>query len=101
MVNKNKMRTRLWVGCAASLALFGGIVLAQDKLPGCEKTGTPEKLEGQVVRINPDQGTVTLRGPKGETYEFHASKETLQEYKVGDRIQAKLRPDSNCKPSAS
>ena len=99
-MDKHK-RASLSVGFAASLILFGGIALAEDKLAGCEKTGTPGQLAGQVVRIDPDRGTVTLRGPRGETYEFHAAKETLQDYKVGDHIEAKLRSAPNCKPSAS
>jgi len=93
--------TRLSVGFAASIILLSGTALGQDKPDGCEKAGTPEKVEGQVVKIDPDQGNVTVRGPKGETYEFHASKETLQGYKVGDRIEAKLRSAPNCKSSAS
>ncbi len=92
---------RLSVGFAASIILLSGTALAQDKPTGCDKAGTPEKVEGQVVKINPDQSTLTLRGPKGETYEFQASKETLQEYKAGDRIEAKLRSSPNCKQSPS
>jgi len=35
--------------------------------------------------------------PTGETNTFSATKDTLQSYKVGDHIQAKLRPHPNCK----
>ena len=91
----------LSAGFAAGIILLSGTALAQEKPAGCEKTGTPEKVQGQVVKIDPDQAKVTGRGPKGEAYEFHASKETLQSYKVGDPIEAKLRSAPNCKSSAS
>ncbi len=90
------------------MILLGGIALAQnkparqDKSTGCEKAGIPEKVEGQVTKVDPDQGKLTLQGASGETYEFQASKETLQSYKIGDHIEAKLRtPPPNCKPSTS
>ncbi len=92
----------LLVGLAVNIMLLSGTASAQGKAPtDCPKAGTPEKVEGQVLKVDPDQGKMTVRGPKGETLEFQASKETLQEYKVGDRIEAKLRSSPNCKPSAS
>ncbi len=92
----------LWVGLAVSLVLLSGTALAQGKpSTDCPKAGTPDKVEGQVVKVDPGQGKLTVRGPKGETFEFQASKETLQDYKVGDRIEAKLRSSPDCKPSAS
>lgn len=65
--------------------------------PGpASKAGAPEKVEGQVVSVDPDQGKLTLRGADGTTHVFQASKETIQDYKVGDRIKAKLRPAKDC-----
>ena len=93
--------TRFLISFAASLLLLGGSAFAQGKPAGCDKTRTPEKLEGEVIKVDPNQGKLTVRGPKGETYEFQASRETLQDYKVGDRIQAKLRSSPECKESAS
>ncbi len=75
--------------------------MGQSKPAGCEDAGAPEKVEGQIVKIDVDQEKVTLRAPNGTTYEFQASKETLRGYKVGERIQAKLRSAPNCKPSTS
>lgn len=37
-----------------------------------------------------------MRAPNGTMHEFQASKETLQDYKVGDSIKARLRPDPRC-----
>jgi hypothetical protein len=96
-----EMWTRLLAGFAASVMLLSGTALAQGRPAGCERAPTPEMVDGQVVKIDPEQGTLTLRGPTGESYEFRASKETLQGYEVGDRIQAKLRTDPNCERSAS
>jgi ribosomal protein S1 len=55
-------------------------------------------VEGQVVKIDMDQSEVTVRETDGTIHEFQASKETLQEFKGGDRIEARLREvSSNCK----
>jgi hypothetical protein len=39
---------------------------------------------------------VTVADASGKTHEFQASKETLQDLKVGDSIEAKLRALPNC-----
>lgn len=89
-----------WKSGAAVLAItamvLGGTAFAQSK-PECDKAKTPQKLEGQVVAIDMNQGKVTMRGSDGATHEFQASKETLQGYKVGDRIEARLRSAPECK----
>jgi hypothetical protein len=102
-----KTWTRSLAGFAASIVLLHGMILAQNapagqqKPAGCSTAGVPEKVEGQIAKVEPDQGKVTVRGSNGETWEFQASKETLQRYKVGDHIQAKLRTAPNCKPSTA
>jgi hypothetical protein len=87
---------RLSAGLAAAIMLWSGIALGQGTPTECGKKGAPEKVEGQVVSVDPDQGKLTLRAPDGTTHEFQASKETLQDYKVGDRIKAKLRLSKDC-----
>jgi hypothetical protein len=87
---------RLSAGLAAAIMLWSGIALGQGTPTECGKKGAPEKVEGQVVSVDPDQGKVTLRADDGTTHEFQASKETLQDYKVGDRIKAKLRLTKEC-----
>jgi hypothetical protein len=82
--------------------VLSGTALAQDKPAGCIQAGAPKKMEGQVVQIDPEQGKVTVRESSGATHAFRASPETLRSYKVGDRIQAALRPgQEECKKSAS
>ncbi len=90
-----KMGMILLAGIAASVMLWNGAALGQGPAGKCP--ATPETLQGQVVKIDMDQGKVTVRGTDGTTHEFQAAKETLQEYKVGDRIAAKLREAPACK----
>ena len=94
------MRTwpRLGAGLAVALVLWTGPALGQSK-PACDSQGkvrTPEKVEGQVVSVDQAQGKVTVRQSDGTTHEFQASKETLQDLKAGDRIEAKLREAPKC-----
>jgi hypothetical protein len=93
---------RLWSGVAAGLAvglmLWTGSALAQGK-PNCDAQGrmkTPEKVEGQVVKVDTAQGKVTVREPGGTVHEFQASAETLKDLKVGDKLEAKLREAPKC-----
>jgi hypothetical protein len=83
--------TRMMAGVAGGLMLWSGIVLADTNPADCGKAGTPEYIEGQVTKIDPGQSKITMRAADGTVHEFQASKETLQDYKVGDTIKAKLR----------
>ncbi len=87
---------RLSIGFTAAVMLLSGTVLAANKPGDCGKAGAPEKVEGQVVKIDADQGKLTVRAADGTTHEFQGSKETLQDYKVGDQIKAKLRSAPDC-----
>jgi hypothetical protein len=85
----------LALGLAVGIMVWSGTALGQSKAGKCG--ATPEKLEGQVVKVDMEGGKVTIRGADGVTHEFQASKETLQGYKVGDRLEAKLRSAPECK----
>lgn len=52
---------------------------------------TPQTLEGQVAEVDLEQGKLRIRAIDGTMHEFQASRETLEGYKVGDPIKAKLR----------
>ena len=93
MTPRNRMAAAVLAG--ALLVSGAGHVQAQNK-PDCPK-GTVD-IEGQVVKVDAAQGKVTVRGADGTTHEFQASKETLQDMKVGDKIAAKPRMD-DCKKS--
>lgn len=67
--------------------------------PDCDSKGmvkSPELVEGQVSKVDRFQGKLTVRDSAGKEYEFVASNETLQDYKVGDPIKAKLREAPKC-----
>jgi len=93
-----RLGSRVAAGLAMGLLLWTGAALAQGK-PGCDAQGkmkTPEKVEGQVVKVDQAQGKVTVREPGGTVHEFQASAETLKDLKVGERIEAKLREAPKC-----
>ena len=87
---------RLIAGVAGGLLLWSGAALCEDKLADCSKSGKPENVEGQITKMDMSQGKLTMRATDGTLHEFQASNETLQDYKVGDTIKAKLRPDPQC-----
>jgi len=76
--------------------LWSGAALAQTRVADCDQARIPPTIAGQVVKIDLAQGKVTVRTTDGTTHEFQASKETLQDYKPGDRITAKLRKAPPC-----
>jgi hypothetical protein len=53
-------------------------------------------VEGKVVRVDTAQGRLAVVEADGKTHEFQASKETLQDLKVGDHIEATLRTPPGC-----
>jgi hypothetical protein len=53
----------------------------------------PEKIEGQVTKVDPTTGTLTVKRPDGTTHEFRGSTDTVKEYKAGDQIELTLRAE--------
>jgi hypothetical protein len=88
---------KTWVNVSAIVAvgvmLWAGPALGQAK-PDCPK---PETVTGQIVSIDTNQGKLTIQGADGKKYEFNASKETLADKKVGDRLEIAKRPPEGCK----
>ena len=90
--------TAVAAGLSVTIVLWSGSALGQAK-PPCDQQGrvmTPQKVEGQVVKLDAAQNKITVREANGTTHEFQASKETLQDLKVGDRIDANLREAPKC-----
>lgn len=89
-----------WLMTSGALAtgalLTAGLAFGQTKEDCLKRTQTPERVEGQVVAIDQNAGKVTIRDTKGTTHEFQANRETLQDMKPGDRIEAKLREAPKC-----
>jgi Cu/Ag efflux protein CusF len=97
-----EMRRAIAAGLVAAGMLWGGSAMGQAK-PACDPkvqpgsaAGTPEKVTGEVVKVDQATGRVTIKEADGKTYEFHANKDTLQTLKVGDRLEATLRTASAC-----
>jgi Cu/Ag efflux protein CusF len=80
--------------------LWGGSAMGQAKQqPTCDpkaQAGAKEKVAGEVVKVDQAEGRVTIKEADGKAYEFRAHKDTLQNLKVGDRLEATLRPASAC-----
>ncbi|HXA95938.1 MAG TPA: hypothetical protein VN323_10275 [Candidatus Dormibacteraeota bacterium] len=89
--------TAVAMGVMLAVPLWAGFAAGQSK-PTCEqmKAGAPQKVEGKVVRVDEAGGRVAVVEADGKTHEFQASKETLQDLKVGDQIEARLRAIPNC-----
>jgi hypothetical protein len=84
---------RLSAGVAAGCLLWTGTALGQAP-PACDQQGkvkTPERVGGEVTKVDMAQGRVTVRESDGTVREFQASKETLQNVKVGGRVEAQLQ----------
>jgi hypothetical protein len=85
-------------GVSVTIMAWSGPALGQPK-PPCDPQGrvmTPQKVEGQVVKIDAAQNRLTVREANGTVHEFQASRETIQDLKVGDRIDANLREAPKC-----
>jgi hypothetical protein len=89
-----RIRITVPVMVIAGSLMCSTLALGQPKPTDCPKA---EKVEGQVVKVDMDQGKLTLRGADGKMYEFTASKETLQDKKVGDRMEVTRRMPEGCK----
>ena len=87
----------LAVGVMFVVPLWAGFAAGQTK-PSCDqmKASAPQKVEGRVVRVDAKGGKVAVAEADGKTHEFQASKETLKDLKVGDKIEANLRSLPAC-----
>jgi hypothetical protein len=93
----------LTAALAAAALLIVGPALAQDTKgrndcqPSASASGSaprpapPEKIEGQVTKVDPASGMLTIKRPDGTTHEFRGSAETVKDYKPGDQIELTLR----------
>lgn len=85
---------RLMAAAAAGFVLSSRPALPQDK--DCGKMSVPKSVEGQVIKVEPEQGKMSVRTADGTVHEFQAEKETLQGYKSGDSLKATLRTAPKC-----
>jgi hypothetical protein len=85
-------------GFLVTVVMWSGAAFGQGK-PACDPQGrvvTPQKVEGQIVKVDPAQNKLTVRAADGTVHEFQASAEALRDLKVGDRIEANLREAPKC-----
>jgi hypothetical protein len=85
------MRNLGFAAMALAVALGQGIVAAPRAATAAEQAS--EVIAGEVTKIDLDRSRVTVRSSDGKPHEFEASAETLKELNVGDRIEAKRRPE--------
>ena len=86
-------------GFVSAALLTAGLAVGQTTQPKaateCVK-GAPKKVEGQVVSVNPEAGTMMVREKNGKTHEFQVSKEMANDMKPGDQIEANLSKEHKC-----
>lgn len=93
-----KMSRAILAGVAAASMLWSGAAMGQAK-PGCDpkvQASSPEKVAGEVVNVDQAAGKVTIKEADGKTHDFRVDKDTLQNLKIGDRLEAKLRTLPTC-----
>src|SRR5207245_9848210 len=91
-----------WIRPSAGLAvgclLSTGTALGEAR-PVCDPQGkvkTPERVGGDVTKVDMAQGRMTVRESDGTLHEFLASKETLQNVTVAVRVEAQRREPPTC-----
>jgi hypothetical protein len=60
---------------------------------GGKVSKAPQKIEGEVTKVDQKNGMLTVKAPDGSTHEFKGSTETLRDYKKGDKIELTLRSE--------
>lgn len=85
------MRIKLILATLGVVGLMGGTGVQSARADG-EATSN-DVVAGVVTKVDPATNTVAVRSADGATHEFKASKETISNFKVGDRIEAKKRSD--------
>lgn len=92
------MRSRARVAAVVALLVVWAVgpAAAQTEPPQCQPGGAPARIAGRIVEIDARQGRVTVQQSDGSTQEFEASAAALRDLKVGDRIEATLRPLRTC-----
>lgn len=96
----------LLAALAAAVMLIIGPAFAQGTKAECQpsasaggsagpaKAKAPEKIEGEVTKVDRKNGMLTVKRPDGSTQEFRGSTETVKEYKRGDKIELTLRAEA-------
>ena len=79
----------------AALALAVALGQGVGVVPALAAERAYEVVEGRVTKIDLENTRVTVQSRDGSLHEFKATSETLEDLRVGDRIQAKRQPKSS------
>ena len=93
------MKQFIGLVAAVTVAALGWGAPAQaQSTPGCVagKAATPQKIEGEVLKVDHGLDKITVKGKDGVVHEFQVSKDTLRDLKAGDKIDASLRAAPKC-----
>ena len=88
------MRKSLVLTAMALTFAFGPSIFAAPRAAIAAEQAS-EVIDGLVTKIDLEHHRVTVRSSDLHIHEFEASAETLKDLKVGDRIEAKRRPEKN------
>jgi hypothetical protein len=99
--SKREATMRRLIGLAAAMAtgaLCGSAPALAQSTPGCVagKANTPQKVAGEVLKVDHGLDEVTVKGKDGMVHEFQVSKDTLRDLKPGDKIEASRRAAPKC-----
>lgn len=62
----------------------------------CQPAKAPQRVEGQIVEMSATGDRIKVRESNGGVLEFQTSAETTRDLKIGDKIEATLRPLPKC-----
>lgn len=68
----------------------------QPTVPKCQPAKAPQMVSGQVVEISATGDRIRVRDTSGAQHEFQTTQETSRDLRVGDKIEAQLRPLPKC-----
>ncbi|HKZ05739.1 MAG TPA: hypothetical protein VJU81_09750 [Methylomirabilota bacterium] len=81
--------------CAAG-PLAAQTTSQRSSTPNCQPAKAPEMVTGQVVEISATGDRIKVRDTSGAQHEFQTNQETTRDLRVGDKIEARLRPMPKC-----
>jgi polyisoprenoid-binding protein YceI len=93
-ITKRILTAAFAVAVLASPAAWAADDKATKNPAASPKSAAPARIDAEVVAVNPAAGTMTVRMSDGSTQEFRGNQDTLKDYKVGDKIEGKLRPQT-------
>ena len=82
--------------CTLASLCTAGLAVAQQQPKQCQPSAAPQKVDGKITEMDKTSGRLRVQDKSGASHEFQASQETVRDLKVGDNIEATLRPLPKC-----